>query len=190
MLEKCLTWRCCHWVHLHPTMRKETERGQTEGRCDDWVVDFPPEWNHMELTSQWSPSCPSVSHCSLGMVAVGSGTEGQVHMEHFDSVALTPGPGGEGTGKGGIKKENWVGGGRSMGNWVQKRKSREEDISGVGTDTVLFYIRSNWKHIIKAGGRIQDGKKCTLLHQSLNEHMPQRDFKEQREIKPNPLFYM
>lgn len=144
MLEKCLTWRCCHWVHLHPTMRKETERGQTEGRCDDWVVDFPPEWNHMELTSQWSPSCPSVSHCSLGMVAVGSGTEGrsQVHMEHFDSVALTPGPGGEGTGKGGIKKENWVGGGRSMGNWVQKRKSREEKTSQ-GWELILSYFISD-----------------------------------------------
>lgn len=35
---------------------------------------------------------------------MGSGTEGQVHMEHFDSVALTPGPGGEGTGKGGDKE--------------------------------------------------------------------------------------
>lgn len=132
MLEKCLTWRCCHWVHLHPTMRKEMERGQTEGRCDDWVVDFPPEWNHMELTSQWSPSCPSVSHCSLGMVAVGSGTEGrsQVHMEHFDSVALTPGPGGEGTGKGGIKKENWVGGGRSMGNWERGRVGKRRHLRG------------------------------------------------------------
>ena len=69
--------------------RKETERDQTECWCDGWVIDFPPEWNHMELTNQRSPSCLSVNHCSLGTAAVGSGTEGwsQVHMEHFDRVA-------------------------------------------------------------------------------------------------------
>lgn len=80
------------------TMR-ETERDQTEWRCDDWVIGFPPEWNHMEPTNQRSPSCPSTHRCSLGTVAVGSGTEGwsQVHMEHFDRVALTPEPGEEGT---------------------------------------------------------------------------------------------
>ncbi len=79
--------------------RRETERDQTECRCDDWVIDFPPEWNHMEPTNRRSPSCPSVSRCSLGTVAVGSGTEGwsQVRMERFDRVALTPEPGGEGT---------------------------------------------------------------------------------------------
>lgn len=86
--------------------RKETERGRTERRCDDWVVDFPPEWNHMELTSQRSPFCPSVSRCSLEVAAEGSGTErrSQVHTERFDRVALTPEPGGEGTGRGGKKK--------------------------------------------------------------------------------------
>lgn len=28
------------------------ERVQTECPCDDLVIYFPPEWNHMELTSQ------------------------------------------------------------------------------------------------------------------------------------------
>lgn len=80
------------------TMR-ETEREQTEWWCDDWVIDFPPEWNHMEPTNRRSPSCPPLNRCSLGMVAAGSGTEGrsQVHMEHFDRVALTPASGEEGT---------------------------------------------------------------------------------------------
>lgn len=108
--------------------RKETERDQIECWCDDWVIDFPPEWNHTELTNRRSPSCSSVSRCSLGTVAVGSGTEGwsQVHMEHFDKVALTLEPGEEGT--------------------VIERRGEEEggeDVSGTGTNTVLFYFRSN-----------------------------------------------
>lgn len=35
-----------------------------------------------------------------------------------------------------------------------------EDVSGKGTNTVLFYVRSHWKHLIKAAGRIWDGKDC------------------------------
>lgn len=87
------------------------ERDQTECWCDDWVIDFPPEQNHMELTNQRSPSCSSVSRCSLGTAAVGSGTEGwsQVHTEHFDRVALTLEPGEVGTagGWGGVEGVKW-----------------------------------------------------------------------------------
>lgn len=91
--------------------RRETERDQTECWRDDWVIDFPPEQNHMELTNQRSPSCSSVSRCSLGTAAVGSGTEGwsQVHTEHFDRVALTLEPGEVGTagGWGGVEGVKW-----------------------------------------------------------------------------------
>ena len=57
-------------------------------------------WNHTGQTSQRSLSCPSVCRCSPGMASEGPETEGrsQVHMEHFDRVALTPEPEGEGTG--------------------------------------------------------------------------------------------
>lgn len=94
-----LTLRCCRWAHLHLMTMKETEKEQTGWWCDDWVIDFPPGWNHTEPTNQRSPFCSSLNHCNLGIVAVGSGTEGwsQVHMEHFDKVALIPEPGEEGT---------------------------------------------------------------------------------------------
>lgn len=84
---------------------------------------------------------------------MGSETEGwnQVRMEHFDKVALTREPGEEGTGIG-------QGGHRRV-----RGEERGEYVSGTGTTIVLFYSRSNWKNLIKAGGRICDGKDCTLL---------------------------
>lgn len=71
-------------------MRRETERVQIECWCDDWVTGFLLEMNHMEPTTQRSPSYSELNRCNLGMAMVGSGTEGrsQVHMEHFDRVAL------------------------------------------------------------------------------------------------------
>lgn len=127
--------------------RKETERDQTECLCDDWVIDFPPEWNHMELTNRRSPSCPSVNRCSLGTVAAGSGTEGwsQVRMEHFDRVALTPEPGEGGTaiGQRGRGKEN------GLENWEQRGKKggggkegREREKMSQGQELILSYFIS------------------------------------------------
>lgn len=70
--------------------RRETGRAQTECCCDGWVTDFHPEQNRTEQTTQRIPSCSSSNRCSLDVAVVGSGTEGrgQVHMEHFDRVAL------------------------------------------------------------------------------------------------------
>lgn len=70
--------------------RRETGRLQTECYCDGWVTDFHSEQNRTEQTTQRIPSCPSLNHCTLGVAAAGSGTEGQgqVRMEGFDMVAL------------------------------------------------------------------------------------------------------
>lgn len=85
-----LTLHCCHWVRLHLMKRRETGRAQTERCCDGWVTDFHPEQNRTEQTTQRIPSCSSSNRCTLDVALVGFGTEGrgQVHMEHFDRVAL------------------------------------------------------------------------------------------------------
>lgn len=71
-------------------------------------------------------------------------------MEHFDRVALTPEPGGEGTaigqrGEEEERKMDW-----KIGSREEKKEHRRErgegggeDVSGTGTNTVLFYFTSN-----------------------------------------------
>lgn len=62
---------------------------QTGCCCDGWVSDFPPEQSHTGQTTRRIPSCLSLSRCTLGAAATGSGTggRGQVRMEGFDMVA-------------------------------------------------------------------------------------------------------
>lgn len=70
-------------------MRKERGRDQTECWCDGWAADFHPVWNRTGPTNRRSPSCLSVSRCSLGPAAeVGErGVQREVRMERSDTAA-------------------------------------------------------------------------------------------------------
>lgn len=128
-------------------MRKERERDPTVCQCGDWVIDFPPEWNHTELTNRRSPSCLSANRCSLALVVVGSGTEGwsQVHMEHFDTVALPLEPGEEGT--------DWIEG------WGGCKGTREER-EGTGANRKAQECKRNQRGVGVGEEGEGKGKRC------------------------------
>lgn len=83
-------------------------RLRTECCCDGWVTDLPPEQNRTEPTTQRIPSCSPLNHCTLGVVAAGSGTEGrgQVRTEGSDMAALAPETGEVGTTAGQKRRQN------------------------------------------------------------------------------------
>lgn len=118
--------------------RRERGRGQTEGRCDDWVTGSRPEWNRTEPTTPRSPSCWQVNRCSLGMAAVvRSGTEGrsQVQTEHSDRAALTLVPGEGGTVTGWKRRKE----GSRIGTHAVQMKRWDSDARGI-------YLILSWLH--------------------------------------------
>ena len=66
-------------------------------------------------------------------------------MEHFDRVALTLEPGEEGTGIGQRRRRRGSMGADKKRRITGAREGRGggKDVSGTGTNTVLFYFRSN-----------------------------------------------